>query len=227
MTSQPPRDSFRLDLSSEDCVPESAADWSSAMADLDKASRPPCPPVPVEPLTPLPRTSPAQPVPAAAVSMPTPAPDCTPARPLTRYEQLCRQRSVSIESNDVEIMTELSEIISHVNEIARLIERLDKEYNGYVPQRFVDMWSQNLKETSMVMLKEFHALRNGQQQKKYDRRNVCCCCHSVFMVALPADGLCDECRAYKTTKGSKRVLPPKQGEETPAPPDCGCGTENP
>lgn len=60
----------------------------------------------------------------------------------------------------------------------------------------------------MVMLKEFHALRHGQQQKKYDKRNICCGCHSVFMVPLPADGMCDECRAYKTSKASRRVLPP-------------------
>ena len=196
-------DCFRMDIESKG-VPETADDWTSAMADLEKwnatttaAPATPCTPC-EQPTNTVTQSAPPCAEPAVA----------KPARPLTRYEQLCRQKSVIIESDDVEIMTEFSEIISHVNEIARMVEKLEKEYPDYVPQRFIDMWSQNLKETSMVMLKEFHALRHGKEQKKYDKRNICCGCHSVFMVPLPADGMCDECRAYKTSKANRRVLPP-------------------
>lgn len=142
-SNKPAGDSFRMDIESNN-VPESNADWTSAMADLEKWNATTTGVDPAAPCAPC--SSPADATTQTAPPCPEAAP-AAPARPLSRYEQLCRQKSIIIESDDVEIMTEFSEIISHVNEIARLVEKLDAEHPDFVPQRFIDMWSQNLKET--------------------------------------------------------------------------------
>jgi hypothetical protein len=131
--------------------------------------------------------------------LPDTLPDTTPipdSRPMTRYEELCRKPSMSLEAGDVSVMTDLSEIIARVNEAARYVERLQKEHPNFMPERFLNLWINNLRDTSQVMMREFHALRNGRQQKKYDKRCICAKCNGVFLTVLPG-GVCDECRASK------------------------------
>jgi len=166
---------------SKDKGSESSIDWAKAFAELEQEAKG-GPPVGATP-------SPAVPSPAAANQ--TPAPD---AAPRSRYEELCRTPSMKIEKGDLSVLTEFSRIIANVQQLSRHIDAMKGDYPDVLPERFYNTWADNMKETSMVMLKEFHAMRHGRQQKKYDARHVCSRCQSVFMMALPSDNVCDACR---------------------------------
>lgn len=170
-------DPFRIDINDD------AGDWMSALNDLEKeqeksaSSEPPPPEAP-------------------APEKPTPAPD----RPLTKYEELCRAPSMNVAKEDLSVISQFSAVIASVNDAGRSIDGLRKSFPHAVEERHFSTWSENLKMTATTMMREFHALRNGRQQKKYDKRCVCEKCHSVFMVALPGN-ICDECRAQEVPRG--------------------------
>lgn len=116
----------------------------------------------------------------------------------SRYEELCRTPSISMKQTDMLVMSEFSEIIGQVNKAGKALNTLRKQHPGLVQDRLAETCVENLKETSQVMLREFHSMRHGREQKKYDKRCVCVNCHGVFMTPLPSDRICDECRAGQT-----------------------------
>lgn len=123
-----------------------------------------------------------------------PAPPRAPS-PMSRYDELRNARGVSMEKDDLCVYTDFSSVIGKIHAAQQTIEGLRRDFPDILPERSFDTWIGNLKETQMVMMREFHALRNGRREKKYDKRCICVRCFSVFLVPLPADGLCDECRA--------------------------------
>jgi hypothetical protein len=192
-------DPFRIEITSGG----DAGDWASAMENLQQEASVPSAPVgPVKPIatgassTPVQAGSPPSGLPNAAEVDATPTTD----RPLSKYEELIRTPSMKMERADLGVMTEFSQIIALVSNAARAADAVEKKHPGQVPERLIRLWRDNLRETSTVMLRELHAMRNGRQQKKYDKRCVCVECHSVFMVPLPGDGVCDACRAAKAPR---------------------------
>lgn len=119
-----------------------------------------------------------------------------------RYEKLCKTPSMRMEQADMMVLSEFSEIIASVNQAGKLVGRLQSRFPDYINERMIHVCRENLKETATVMLKEFHTLRHGRQQKKYDKRCICRKCHNIFMVPLPGDGICDECRASQTPRSA-------------------------
>ncbi len=119
-------------------------------------------------------------------------------RARARYEELCNKPSMKIERADMMVMSEFSDIIGDINKLGKILTRLRDKYPEYLRLRQHQTCIDNLKETSQVMLHEFHNLRHGRSEKKYDKRYVCVNCHQVFMVPLPPDRVCDECRAERT-----------------------------
>ncbi|MCC5875725.1 MAG: hypothetical protein JJU11_05860 [Candidatus Sumerlaeia bacterium] len=137
---------------------------------------------------------------SAVPTEPPPAPTdaeqpAKPEAPMSRYDQIRNTRGVSMEKEDLELFSEFSKVIGKIHAAQQTIEGLRDAHPELVPERHFNTWISNLKETHMVMMKEFYALRNGLKEKKYDKRCICIKCNTVFMVPLPADGICDECRA--------------------------------
>lgn len=133
---------------------------------------------------------------------PPPAADPPPpSSAMSRYDELRRARGVSMEKNDLSIYTDFSTVIGKIHAAQQTIEELRKDFPETFPERSYDTWIGNLKETQMIMMREFHSLRNGRKEKKYDKRCVCVKCHTVFMFPLPDDGICDECRAATPAPG--------------------------
>ncbi|MBI1292566.1 hypothetical protein GC173_15215 [bacterium] len=123
-------------------------------------------------------------------------------RPLTKYEEMCRAKSLNIGAADVKVIAEFSQIIAAVNEATRMLDRLEKTYPDQLPDRLLTLIRENLRDSTQTMLKELHAMRNGRVQKKYDKKYVCCECHTVFLVPLPADNVCDACRASSVPRSA-------------------------
>lgn len=179
-------------------------DWASAFKELEEmegAAAPAKPqPAPVKPAA-------ETPVPDKA-SPPTPngdeAQDIQPAPEgdgLSRYEELCKKKTMAMDPGDFEVFDELSDVLSCVNSALNKLKAWEKKHPYLVAPNILRMWEDNLKETSTVMLREFHQLRNGRQQKQYDKRFVCSKCHAVFMSPLP-NGICDECRASEAPRSA-------------------------
>ncbi len=126
------------------------------------------------------------------------------ARRLARYEELCKRSSVKIKPEDLAVLSEYSKVIGAVSTAELRLRQLVETYPDRLPEHLKKTCANNLKETVMVMLNEFHQLRNGASQKKYDKRQVCRKCHNVFLVALPKDGICDECRAEGERRAKNR-----------------------
>ncbi|MCC7391855.1 hypothetical protein IT571_05800, partial [Candidatus Sumerlaeota bacterium] len=97
-----------------------------------------------------------------------------------------------------------------------------RAHSDYFPERLFKTWTDNLKETSTVMMKELHEMRHGRQQKKYDKRYVCSTCSCVFMVPLGPDQVCDACKAARVPKGggayARKVEPRDETTEETKPP---------
>ncbi|CAN5465144.1 hypothetical protein BH09SUM1_BH09SUM1_29600 [soil metagenome] len=187
-----PEGPFRIEIKADPA--EGAQDWQSAMAEFEEKEKPKRP-VAAKPTAPPP--------PTRASERPKLTPDdvatrddapVSQARPMTRYEELCKTPSMKIEKADISVITDFSLLIGRVNEIGRDLLKLQKDAPEMFQERFYRTWHDNVKETSVIMLKELHALRNGRQQKKYDKKYVCSKCHSVFMAALGPDLLCDACK---------------------------------
>lgn len=122
---------------------------------------------------------------------------------MSRYEELCKKPSMTVKSGDLQVMTQLSDILCAIHRAVGKLQNFEKRHGDAIPLRKYRLWEDNLRETATIMLHEFHALRHGKENKTYSKRQVCRICNNVFMVALP-DGICDECRSKQHT--------PKSGE---------------
>ena len=112
--------------------------------------------------------------------------------------------------DDLDVFGELSEIMSSVNSALNRLQVFQRKHPYLVAPNILRHWEENLRETSTLMTREFHALRNGKDNKTYDKRCVCNICHTVYMEPLPEDGICDGvCTAFTDTPfadGSDCVL---------------------
>lgn len=139
--------------------------------------------------------APPAPKPAPAPTPRTPPP--TPTKEgLSRYEQLCKTPSMQVKSKDYKVIDEFSDILSNVNTALNALKKFETEHPYLVAPNVFRIVEDALKESSTILFREFHNLRNGVKQKTYERKYVCSECHSVFMVPLP-DNVCDECRGKK------------------------------
>ncbi|MCB2153925.1 hypothetical protein KQI84_03510 [bacterium] len=202
-------------------------DWGSALKELEEwdkkipaaktapakpeaASAAPKPPA--EPKKEEYKAVPAEEAPAAEAKEPETAEESAPEpeedeatrkrrEGMKRYEELCKTPSMKIESEDLKIINELSEILSSVNTAVNQLKRFEEKHPYLIAPNVFRVWEDNLKETATIMFREFHNLRNGKKKKVYDKRYVCNECHSVFMMPLP-EGICDECRSRKAAEGA-------------------------
>lgn len=154
---------------------------------------------------------PAAPIPARSIGETTDSKLSDTTR--SRYDEIRKTPTLKMESGDLSVMVEFSEIIARVNTAGKAISTLRKAHPNLFPERLYKTWTDNLKETSTVMMREFHNMRNGRQQKKYDKRCICSVCHSVFMVPLGADQTCDACRAAKVPRGGGGYTSSKRNED--------------
>lgn len=202
-------DDFRIDLSEEELNVSKEDAWADVFNEFEqwemgekekrKQDNTPIPTVKSEqnarPATP--REEPQK------QDAPAPAPAPEPASPrhpsMKRYEELTKKKSIALGDGDIDVISEFCAIIGKVNELRRHVQNLENNHPDYVPERFIKLWQSNLRETSEVMMKEFHELRNGRKEKKYNAKHICKKCHSVFLMPLPG-GVCDECRAAAVTK---------------------------
>lgn len=168
---------------------DAALDWEAALKELEAAP----PPRPKQP-----------PVQGVAEATP-PAATPSPARPteLSLYDQIRKKAAApkpTITADDLRTLDELAEILASVNGALTLLDGFEKHHPESVPERTRAGWRHNLKETSAIMLREFHTLRHGKRNKTYDPRCVCTMCHTVALYPLP-EGLCDECRGKQNRPG--------------------------
>jgi len=138
-----------------------------------------------------------------SANTPTPRNGASSSKAMDRYEELCKQKTISVKADDLAVMDEFSDVICTVNTASELLKNFRDRYGDSIPEAKLNVWKSNLRDASMIMLKEFYSLRNGKQAKTYDKRNICCKCHTVFMEALPPDRICDECRGSMTPRGAK------------------------
>lgn len=118
-----------------------------------------------------------------------------------RYDEIRNRKSMGIPQEDRATFDDFAEILCSVNTALNQLRRFEKEHPYLMAPNIYRFWEENLQETATIMFRELHSLRNGKQNKEYDKRNVCSECHHVFMYPLP-EGLCDECRSKKATRGS-------------------------
>ena len=199
---QPPAPPIvEVDLSGE--LKGGAMSWADALKALEedggggaapiRPAQKPAQKKPAPPTPPPPAPASATEAPAAAGPAETTAPQDAPARKQNRIEELMKKPSMTVPSEDLAVMTEMSNILSHVNAAYNAVQKFGADHPYLVAPNILRMWEDNLKETSTVMMREFHNMRHGRQKKAYDKRCICNECHSVFMFPLP-DGVCDECR---------------------------------
>lgn len=170
---------------------DAALDWEAALKELEAA--------------PLPSARPKAPTPPGIAEATPQAATPSPARPteLSLYDQIRKKAAApkpTITADDLRTLDELAEILASVNGALTLLDGFEKHHPDAVTERTRAGWRHNLKETSSIMLREFHMLRHGKQNKTYDPRCVCTACHTVALFPLP-DGLCDECRGKQNRPG--------------------------
>lgn len=189
-------------------IDDGPIDWAAALAEFaeaDAAPRRAPAPAPAAAAKPAPPPPPAVAVatPAPATETPVPAEGAPgAARPMTRYEELCKKPSMKIERADAAVFNEFSALVAHVSKALHHLEAAVAKDPEVLPERHVKTCVDNLKDTQTLMMKEFHALRNGRIQKKYDPRCVCVQCTTVYMIPLGPDGICDSCRGSNAPKNA-------------------------
>ncbi len=164
-------------------------DWAAALRDLEKGA----PSADVPDRTPISTVKSTSPSPSE--SRPASSGIVRPsAQSRAKYEELAKKRAVTISEEDLKTLDELADILSSVNIASSLLDGFVQHHPDAVQPRILEGWKHNLKETAQIMMREFHQLRNGKENKTYDPRTVCTVCHTVYLAPLP-DGICDECRA--------------------------------
>jgi len=98
---------------------------------------------------------------------------------------------MGMDSEQLMIFNELSEIIRGQNMCIELMKSFREKYPYLIPPNVARMVEENLKENVQILYRELNHLHKPPQEK---RRHVCRGCHGVFFTALPG-GLCDECRS--------------------------------
>ncbi|MCC6547391.1 hypothetical protein IT570_09510 [Candidatus Sumerlaeota bacterium] len=202
---------FRRHIKAEDV---SASSWADAIRELEESG------CDLEGKhTPPPRKTgnePTQPR-IDATSETSPELSRTPGSAMSRYDELRRAPTLKMQSADLGVIVAFSDLIAKVNVAGKAINDLKRAHPDFFPDRLFKTWTDNLKETSTVMMKELHEMRNGRQQKKYDKRCICKACHGVFMVSLGADQLCDACKAARVPKGGGAYARRVEPQDTTAP----------
>jgi hypothetical protein len=171
---------------------EGPIDWASALKELEKST---------------PKASDSDRALISTVKSSTEIPLESPDREViqsvpdsrSKYRELATKRAVKISNEDLKTLDELAEILASVNIANTLLGGFVRQHPEAVSPRIIESWRHNLKETSQIMMREFHQLRNGKDNKAYDPRNVCTVCHTVYLAPLP-DGVCDQCRANTGTR---------------------------
>ena len=193
MTGKESSDGFRINLSEEDLMGTGEDAWADALSEFEDWEKKAA----------AAKAKEAEPIPPAQEEKPkaaAPAPSKAPQQPIktsgkmTRYEELCKTPSIKMSSDDLNVMTEFSNIIAKVNRAVSLLEKLKTEHSYAAEERFLTTWHGNAREVQLVMMKEFQQMQHGRVEKKYDQRCICKKCHSVFMEPIPG-GVCDECKA--------------------------------
>lgn len=183
-----------VDLS--EFVAEGGTSWEDAISELSNLSETPQP-VSAKKVEPKPAA------PAAEVEeKDSPVTTPTPIRGASqnKLKELMNKPAMKVSTEDVVVMEELSSILSQINSAANGLKKFERDHPYLIAPNILRMWEDNLKETSTVMLREFHNLRNGRQAKTYDPRCVCTSCRTVHMVPIPG-GVCDECLSQKNRPG--------------------------
>ncbi|MDX1973589.1 MAG: hypothetical protein SFY68_13750 [Candidatus Sumerlaeia bacterium] len=123
-----------------------------------------------------------------------------------KYRELCQKNTIQkLDSEDLAIMEELSDVVAPVNKAVALLDDFIRRYPQWINDEKFMAYRNSLRDTATIMLSEFYSLRNGKKEKTYSEEKICKGCHSVFMFALP-DGLCDECRGRKTHRNAYESL---------------------
>ena len=113
-----------------------------------------------------------------------------------KYDELRKRPSMKgLKNEDMETLEKLSDVASPVNVAINKIQDFEKKYALMIDRQKMASLRSQLREISSVMLAEVYALRHGQREKTYDESKICKVCHSVFMVSLPKDRICDSCRS--------------------------------
>jgi len=113
-----------------------------------------------------------------------------------KYDELRKRPSMkALKNEDMETLEKLSDVAAPVNVAIKLIQDFEKKYALMIDRNKIGSYRSQLREISSVMLAEVYALRHGKQKKVYDESKICKVCHSVFMVSLPKDRICDACRS--------------------------------
>ena len=162
-------------------------DWATALKELEKSA--PAPRDADRALISTVKSSTQVPVDLVESEQTRSAPDSR-----SKYRELASKRAVKISNEDLKTLDELADILASVNIANTLLDGFIRQHPEAVPPRLIENWRHNLKETSQIMMREFHQLRNGKENKVYDPRYVCTVCHTVYLAPLP-DGVCDQCRA--------------------------------
>lgn len=127
--------------------------------------------------------------------------DLRPKTGMARYEELIKKPSMKMESEDLKILDELSDVMSHVNGALNGIQKFAQKHPYLMAPNVRGAVEDNLKEANIVLTREFHNLRNGRLKKVYEKKFVCTKCHTVFLSPLQ-EGVCDECRTRPEDKNA-------------------------
>ena len=207
---------FRRKIKADDV---SASSWADAIRELEESGRdlePKAPP-------PAPKTG-DEPTQARIDPRDETSPELSRSTgsALSRYDELRKAPTMKMQSADLTVIVAFSDLIAKVNAAGKAVNELKRAHPDYFPERLFKIWTDNLKETSTVMMKELHEMRHGRQQKKYDKRYVCSTCSCVFMVPLGPDQVCDACKAARVPKGggayARKVEPRDETTEETKPP---------
>ncbi|MEO8376044.1 MAG: hypothetical protein ABI579_00100 [Candidatus Sumerlaeota bacterium] len=209
---------FRRHLKADDV---GASSWADAIRDLEESGldleQKYTPPRPEQ----TPKKTGNEPTQPSIATRDETSPDLslTPNSSTSRYDEIRKSSSMKMGAADLTVIVAFSDLIAKVNFAGKAINELRRQHPDFFPDRLFKTWTDNLKETSTVMMKELHAMRNGRQQKKYDKRCICSECSGVFMVPLGPDQTCDACKAAKVPKGggayARKVEPQDVTTEEP------------
>lgn len=116
---------------------------------------------------------------------------------------------MSFDLEKMQAYAELGEVIRLQNEAMDKLAAFRKARPAMIMPNLAKMVEENMKENVQVLYKELNNLHKpAEQQTRY----ICNDCKMAFLVPLPG-GICDECRANRTSKPREYVLYQGEGDE--------------
>lgn len=112
---------------------------------------------------------------------------------------------MSFTEKQLDITSELCEIVRLHNEMIARMQTYRKDYPWLMPPNVCAMIEDNLKENSQMLYKEMNNLHKPKGEQK---RYTCPQCSHVFAAPLRG-GLCDECRGRTTPTSLSYDVPPR------------------